>query len=103
LILCWSEGWPRSLSLDEYSVERLAQLGNFYVKTDEGDLDLLGQIKGVGDFQETKKHSIEIKLFGYPCRILQIDSLIKAKQAMDRPKDKQVELELKVIRDKMKE
>ncbi len=91
---------PGILPLEHYTVERLSQLNNLYVKTDWGDLDLLGQIKGIGNFEEVSKKTIEIEIFGYPCRILDIDSLIKAKEAMDRPKDKQVVLELQVIREK---
>lgn len=88
------------IPLQEYSVERLAQLNNLYVKTDWGELDLLGTIMEIGDFEETKKNSSKITLFGYPCRILNIDSLIAAKEAMGRPKDRQVVLELRALREK---
>lgn len=88
------------VSLYEYTVERLCRLRNLYLKTDWGELDLLGEIKGVGNFEEVKKTSIEVTLFDHACRILSIDSLIQSKQAMNRPKDKQVVLELKVLRRK---
>lgn len=90
------------ISLFDYSIERLSQLNNLYIKTDLGKLDLLGLITGVGSYADVKKHSIKIDLFGLPCHVLDIDSLIKAKQAVGRPKDQQMVLELKIILEKTK-
>ncbi len=83
-------------------VQRLSQYNNLYIKTDWGDLDLLGQIKGLGDYPQVEKHAIAIEIFGCSCRILDIDSLIKSKEVLDRPKDRQVVLELKVIKEELK-
>lgn len=90
------------ISLFDYTVERISQLDNLYIKTDLGKLDLLGSITGVGSYTDAKKNSVEISLFELPCHVLDIDSLIKAKQAAGRPKDQQVVLELQVIREKTK-
>ncbi len=86
--------------LEQYEASRLAQLKNLYLKTDLGELDLLSNITGVGDYEEVQRHSIEIEIFGFTCKILDIDTLIKAKQAMNRPKDQQAIFELKAIQEK---
>jgi len=89
------------ISLFEYKAERLAQLNNLYMKTDLGQLDLLGSLAGIGSYDEVKKHFIEVTIFGLPCPVLDIDSLIKTKKEVGRPKDLQVVLELEVIREKI--
>jgi hypothetical protein len=52
-------------------------------------------------YDEVKKHSITIDLFGFSCQLLDLNSLIKAKETTNRPKDQQVLLELKVIKEKL--
>jgi hypothetical protein len=58
------------------------------LKTDLGVVDCLGEVLGVGDFDEVLKNSIELELPYGNCRILDIDTLIKAKKAMNRNHDK---------------
>jgi hypothetical protein len=89
-------------SLNQYDTARLSRLDHLYLRTDLGELDILGRITGIGEFKEVKSHSMEIELFGYPCHILDIDHLIQAKEALGRPKDLQVVLELKAIRKKLR-
>ena len=67
--------------------EQCARLKNLYIKTDLGVLDCLREVKGVGDFDEVLAHSVEIKLPVGCIRILDIETLIKAKEAMGRPHD----------------
>ena len=45
------------------------------------------------------KCSVEIHLDFGSCRVLSLDSLIKAKEAMGRPRDKEAVLQLKAVRD----
>lgn len=78
--------------------ENCANLKNLYLDTDIGQLDCLSQILGIGDFHTAKKQSEEIEVDGRPCRILQIEALIVAKQAMGRPKDIETIQQLEVIR-----
>jgi hypothetical protein len=74
-------------------------LKNLYLDTDEGQLDCLGTVLGIGAFPEVKRRSVEIELpFGH-CRLLAIDALIEAKEAMGRPKDKESVLQLKAIQE----
>ncbi len=64
-----------------------ATLKNLYLKTDLGIIDCLGSVLGVGDYDEVASHSTAIDLPIGTIRILDIDALIKAKEAMGRPHD----------------
>jgi hypothetical protein len=72
-------------------------LNNLYLETELGPIDLLGSVKGVGDFERVRAASIEIELFGRPCRVISIEALIEAKQAMGRDKDMIAVKELRAI------
>jgi predicted nucleotidyltransferase len=72
-------------------------LNNLYLETDLGPVDLLGEIKGVGGFQRVRSASIEIELFGRRCRVISVEDLIAAKQAMGRDKDLIAVKELQAI------
>jgi hypothetical protein len=67
--------------------ELCVQLKNLYLKTDLGKLDCLGEVLGVGQFDEVLNNSIELELPIGKCRVLDIDSLIRAKEAMGRDHD----------------
>lgn len=82
-------------------VERLSQYQNLYIHTDLGMLDLLGKVSELGDYQDVARHAVSIELFGFPCPVLDIESLIKSKEGIGRPKDKEVILQLKVIQEKL--
>lgn len=71
---------------------------NLYLQTDIGVLDILSSITGVGDYDVLKKSCIEIKIYGYSCKLISIEDLIKAKLALKRPKDLEVVKELEVIK-----
>ena len=68
-----------------------------YLETELGPVDLLGSIKGVGDFERVRRASIEIELFGRRCRVICVEDLIAAKQAMGRDKDMIAVKELRAI------
>jgi hypothetical protein len=72
-------------------------LNNLYLETELGPIDLLGSVKGVGDFERVRAASIEIELFGRRCRVISIEALIQAKQAMGRDKDMIAVKELRAI------
>jgi predicted nucleotidyltransferase len=80
--------------------DTLASFRNLYLTTDLGTIDLLSQIADVGGYEEVSRRSIEALLFGFRCRVLDLDALIDAKKAMGRPKDKQSVLELEAIRER---
>ena len=60
---------------------------NFTFTTDIGDLDLLGEVRGVGHYEEVLAGSVSVELFGYRFAVIDIGKLIAAKRAAGRPKD----------------
>lgn len=60
---------------------------NFTLTTNLGDIDLLGEVSGVGGFDAALRDSIPVQIFGHEFRVLTLDSLIAAKHAAGRPKD----------------
>lgn len=78
--------------------DQCANLKNLYLKTDLGALDCLGEVLGVGGYDDVAGHSIEVELPGGKCRVLDIDALIRAKEAMGREHDKITVEQLKEIK-----
>jgi hypothetical protein len=72
----------------ELTTEQCAGLKNLYLKTDLGVVDCLGEVLGVGNFDEVLKNSVEIELPFGQCRVISIDALIRAKEAMNRNHDR---------------
>lgn len=60
---------------------------NFTLVTDEGDLDLLGEVTGLGSYDDIALRSIEIALYGLSVRVLSLDDLMRSKAAAGRAKD----------------
>jgi hypothetical protein len=83
----------------ELTPENAAGLKNLYIDTDLGTLDCLGSVNGIGDFGQALKVSRKIETDGLILNILTIDALIKAKEAMRRPRDQQAVIQLKAIRE----
>ena len=81
--------------------EALAGFKNLHLITDLGQLDVLPEIAGIGEYSEVEQHTILVDLEGTPCRVLDLDTLIAAKKAMNSPKDRQVALELEAIRERL--
>jgi hypothetical protein len=50
-------------------------------------LDLLGEVRGVGGYQEVDAGSLTYDIFGYQFRVIEIGKLIIAKRIAGRPKD----------------
>ncbi len=78
--------------------EQCANLKNLYLRTDLGILDCLGEVLGVGDFEAVLKQSLEVELPFGRCRILDIDGLISAKEAMNRDHDRITVRQLREIK-----
>ncbi|MGH8209647.1 MAG: nucleotidyltransferase [Steroidobacteraceae bacterium] len=75
---------------------------NLYLETEMGTVDILSSILGVGDFERVRAASIEIELFGRRCRVISLEDLIRAKEALGREKDLLAVKELRAIREKQK-
>ena len=95
---CYLRGAPPGLpfTLDRRTLERGL---NFTLTSDLGDIDLLGEIVGGGGYEALISHTVELDLFGYRCRCLDLDTLIHVKRASGRPKDFEAIAELILIRD----
>jgi predicted nucleotidyltransferase len=69
----------------------------FTLVTDLGDIDLLGEVSGLGSFDEVRAGSRVVQAFGRTVRALDLKSLIKAKRAAGRDKDLAVLPELESL------
>lgn len=65
----------------------LALGSNFTFKSAEGDLDLLGWLEPIGDFEAVAKNAERIEHEGVTMRVISLDDLIRIKQHVRRPKD----------------
>jgi hypothetical protein len=74
-------------------------LNNIYLDTDLGILDILSATEPAGNFETIKKNAIDIPLYGFTCKVISIDDLIKVKTVMNRPKDIQAVIELKKVKE----
>jgi predicted nucleotidyltransferase len=70
---------------------------NFTLSTDSGDLDLFGEVLGLGSYEEATRFCQEVELFGLPCKVLTLEGLLKTKEATGRPKDQRLLPELKAL------
>jgi hypothetical protein len=70
---------------------------NFTLTTDIGDLDLFGQVTGLGGLDQVAAVSEVMELFGFSVRVLSLEGLIGAKKATGRQKDLRVVPELEAL------
>lgn len=80
--------------------ELCSRLKNLYLKTDLGLLDCLGEVLGLGEYAEVKQHAVELPLPAGICHVLNIDSLIIAKEAVGRRRDLETVALLKEIKNR---
>jgi len=59
----------------------------FTLQTELGEIDLLAEVEGLGTWENVKAHSIVVEAFGRKVAALDLQSLIRAKQATGRQKD----------------
>jgi hypothetical protein len=80
--------------------ETLRRGFNFTLATDIGSLDLLGEVRGVGYYEDVLPGSLIFELFGFPFAVIEIGRLILAKRAAGRPKDLLMVVELEAIQER---
>jgi hypothetical protein len=78
-----------------FDAKTIASGLNFTLTTDLGDLDFLGEVSGLGFFQEVLTMTDVRNVGGVDCRVLSIEGLIKSKIAAGRPRDLYVLPELR--------
>jgi len=69
---------------------------NFTLRTYAGDLDLFGEVLGVGGYLEVAREAEEVVLYGHRVRIMNLELLERAKRAAGRAQDL---LDLEAIRE----
>lgn len=87
---------PTAIAFRDYRGE----LGDVQEKTDWGVLDCLGEIAGLGDYQHKETMSSMMTFPFGEFRILSVQALIAAKEAMARAHDLRTALMLRAIADK---
>jgi hypothetical protein len=60
---------------------------NFTLMTAVGDVDLLGEVTGIGPYEVVKAHAEEVELYAHRIWVLTLEGLIVSKQAVGRAKD----------------
>lgn len=94
--------FPKDLPyfFDERSLQNAT---NFTFETTIGDIDLLGEVAGVGTYMVVEKSSVIFELYDRDVKVLSVDALIKAKRAAGRDKDLLVLPELEALREVLNE
>jgi hypothetical protein len=72
---------------------------NFTLRTTAGDLDLLGEVTGIGAYAAVARLSEHMSVYGRDVRVLTLDGLERAKRAAGRIKDLSDLAEIREIRD----
>lgn len=70
---------------------------NFTLTTTAGDLDLIGEVPGIGMYEAVQPLSEKVLLYGYETQVLSLDGLILAKEAAGRTKDQLLLPELRAL------
>jgi hypothetical protein len=94
-------GFPEDLPyiFDETTLQSAT---NFTFATEVGDIDLLGEVAGIGDFLAVEKMSVPMQIFDCDLKVLSVEGLILAKRAAGRPKDLFVLPELEAMQETLK-
>jgi len=65
--------------------------------TEVGDIDLLGEVRGIGYYEDVVKGASTFELLGFQFKVIALDKLTVAKRAAGRPKDLIAVAELETI------
>ncbi len=84
----------------ELTDELCGRLRNLYLQTDLGKLDCLSEVMGLGDFEAVLQRSVIYRLSYGEFRILDVDALITAKQAVGCEHDLAAVRQLLAIKEK---
>jgi hypothetical protein len=73
---------------------------NFTLTCDAGDVDLLGEVTGIGGYREVAALATPMTLFGSEVLVLDLDGLERCKRAVGRAKDLIDLAEIAALRDR---
>lgn len=60
---------------------------NFTLECDAGDIDLLGELTGVGGYAQLTADALPLEIYGHQVRVISLEKLELAKRAAGRAKD----------------
>jgi predicted nucleotidyltransferase len=80
-----------------FDVDTLKRGNNFTLKTDLGDIDMLGEISGVGTYENAQRDAVVMCLMEVEVKVISLEMLIKSKRAAGRVKDLLVLPELETL------
>ena len=75
---------------------------NLYVVTDEGVIDFLGEITGLGTWERVAANSVTLQLADFSVSVVGLEDLITSKRKLARPKDQRVARELELVLARLK-
>jgi hypothetical protein len=82
----WLRGAGRDLPFT-LDAETLRSGLNFTLSSEAGDIDLMGEVPGLGAFEAVRATSVAVEVFGRRIAILSLDGLERSKRAAGRAKD----------------
>jgi predicted nucleotidyltransferase len=78
--------------------QSLALGSNFTFDTIHGPLDLLGYLEPIGGYEEAVVNAVDMEFGPWTIKVLSLDDLIRIKQHIGRPKDRDSLMHLLAIR-----
>jgi hypothetical protein len=88
---------PQRIALHD-DWRELVTFKNLNLVTDLGVLDVLGELPGIGKYEELHGRTVETKVENIRFRMLDFETLVAAKTAAGRPKDKVAIMELMAVK-----
>ena len=82
----WLRGASRELPF-ALDAETLRSGLNFTLSSEAGDIDLMGEVPGLGAFEDVQATSVAVEVFGRRIAILSLEGLERSKRAAGRAKD----------------
>lgn len=70
---------------------------NFTLDTQLGEVDVLGEVAGGGNYAQLLPYTVELEAFGVRCKCVTLERLIQLKRAAGRPKDFESLAELQLL------
>ena len=90
---------PQKLPL-ELTDDLCDRVQNLYLETDWCVLDCLSEVAGIGAYEDVRRQSVEVATPEGAFRVLNLEGLIRAKEAMNRPHDRLTVLQLRAIKER---
>lgn len=86
-----------------FDAETIRRGLNFTLRTDAGDLDVMGEATGGGSYDALVDRCVVRRIFGMDIRFVDLPTLIHLKRAAGRPKDLERIAELEAIAEEQRD